>query len=194
MNPLLAYTLYKIMNTPIRAWPFPHIVVDDVIEPYFYERLVANWPKEEEFKPFQDYEDRFEAPLPDVTAWDLFRHAFCTGNFAAHMLTLFDIKWAKPSTDLRIFWDKPGYRIGPHPDVPNKLVTCLFYLPQPPQIYHDNGTVLMLNRETDITKVAFKANRLVAFAVSQDSWHRVHPGPEPRTSAQLFVVKELPDA
>ncbi|HSX10431.1 MAG TPA: hypothetical protein VLF94_01760 [Chlamydiales bacterium] len=46
---LKQYISRKIEETVVEAYPFPHVVVSDILPPQVYEELVANWPTEDQF-------------------------------------------------------------------------------------------------------------------------------------------------
>lgn len=69
--------------------------------------------------------------------------------------------------------DVDGYRIGPHPDNPNKAVTLQFYLPRDQSRPH-LGTELYRDRRGECVKrMRFAPNHGYAFAVTRQSWHGV---------------------
>jgi hypothetical protein len=47
-------TMYNIAVAPRRGWPFPHIVVENVFPPAFYQQLIAAIPPVECFKALTD--------------------------------------------------------------------------------------------------------------------------------------------
>ena len=83
--------------------------------------------------------------------------------------------------DIILFRDSEDYRIKPHPDGLNKIVTMQFYLPADESTL-DLGTSLFVRRRglfgsdfDEVKRFAFKPNSAYAFAVSdspnRQSWH-----------------------
>lgn len=46
--------MYRLANAPLRHWPFPHLVVDDVFPAHFYARLIASLPPIESYRGIAD--------------------------------------------------------------------------------------------------------------------------------------------
>lgn len=147
---------YKVGNAPINMFPYPHIYVNDVFPPDYYEKIQQNLPDPqamipiEQARPVKGYKERFVMELKDhhLAAlpgskrdfWlDLQNLLVERGNFSNLVFSKF-----QPFIEQR-FQGSPGvefhaetllveditnYKLGPHTDTPRKVVTMLFYLPR----------------------------------------------------------------
>ena len=67
------------MNTDVRPWPYPHVVIDDWLPWKLYDQLCAEWPSDKfrpisEVRPTQGYPDRaalheVDENVPTDGAW-----------------------------------------------------------------------------------------------------------------------------
>ncbi|MDJ0894993.1 MAG: hypothetical protein QNJ92_07605 [Alphaproteobacteria bacterium] len=64
LNAELAVT-YRMANTPMRTFPYPHMYVEEVFEPAYYEQILAHLPSDDSFRSLsstgrtgKDYDER----------------------------------------------------------------------------------------------------------------------------------------
>jgi hypothetical protein len=146
----------KLEAAPIEREPFPHVVVEELLPPAFFARLVETMPPVEDFQPDDHIksnlriEDRNKwfaaAPEEFRTAWAELRDAVIrdvvcpvlAGRFdddiRAKFAELFTPEIADEvmqgglvSNPGRIMARKPGYNLRPHSDSAHFAVTCLLY-------------------------------------------------------------------
>jgi hypothetical protein len=151
------HTLYRIANTAVREYPYPHLYVEDVFPSDFYAGLRANWPAFGMLKRLDelgrvgkgDYPDRFVMPLQRATVaglpeeqqafWLAFGEWLMRGRFLdalvdkfrAHVERRFNLPANQCEFDCEalIVRDRTNYAIGPHTDAPHRLLSLLFYCP-----------------------------------------------------------------
>ncbi len=101
-----------------------------------------------------------------------------------------DVEAIDAHVDIVLSADVAGYRIGPHPDGPEKIVVVQFYLPFD-EIQREFGTTFYRrNREgsfVTLRKCDFKPNSGFAFAKSPESWHAV-PEPLPKSASPRCCI------
>ena len=150
------YVLYKILNTPLRRYPFPHIYVEEVFPDHFYTRLLDHFPPSETLPRITDvrpvrgkvYENRLVLPmlpehisgLPEVyrSFWSETVPWLLGETFGRGVLSKFmdfiekRFKAARTMTfypESLLVEDHVNYSLGPHTDAPSKVISLLFYLP-----------------------------------------------------------------
>ena len=158
------HVIYKIANTPIRTYPYPHIYVENVFPEDFYAQLRANWPDPKAFTSLADtgrvytgtYVERFVVPfkVPDIAKlsgdrrgfWNEFGNWFMADRFRETMIAKFHsyaqqrfgdgLKHCRFETDSLIVRDKTNFSIGPHSDAQHRLLSMLFYCPDDTSMSH----------------------------------------------------------
>ena len=158
------YVRYRIANTPILSYPFPHQFVTSVFPEDYYAQLVAALPPTEAYRPLAQsgtvsqsdaYAERFACDLvdaeereaerseghvlADLAGWLMgksFRD-FLLRLYQRHIVKRFGTD-AGMRTDIdgRLIRDFSHYAIGPHTDKAQKLVSLLFYLPHDSSMQH----------------------------------------------------------
>ncbi len=146
--------IYRIANAPVRAFPFPHLYVPDILPPDYYAELQENLPAAAVLAPLaqargsQGYPERSVMALggdlpPGLTEaqrafWTGFGRVLLGGRLAHAVLQKFGAeieRQLKGVPDFEIFdeamlvCDRTRYALGPHTDSPKKLASLLFYLP-----------------------------------------------------------------
>jgi hypothetical protein len=104
--------VYGVVNEPVRPFPFPHSIINDVFDSNELHTLISNWPSEHEFLPIssvtkisQSYDTRRIIDLfndNSVAAvssqkrnfWLDFRDAICSDKVAAFILGKYRDYWA----------------------------------------------------------------------------------------------------
>lgn len=125
---------YKILNAPVKRWPFSHFHVENVFPADFYADILTSLPPHDAYSTHgTSYKGR---KFANPTKLDLFDFLL-TEDFLKTVVTTFlpDFKTRFPSAqfdpkmDLRLVLDGENYSIGPHTDAAWKVVSLLFYLP-----------------------------------------------------------------
>lgn len=157
---VLDHVLDRIGKTDIKAYPFPHMVVDDVFPNLYYQKILQHFPSDSVMQPISEtgrtdasYKDRlvclfnaehFNRLQPhDREFWLGFADWLYSDRFINGVIDKFWPHVACRLTDLNqqgagvklhgdalIVSDKTNYAIGPHTDQPHRLITFLFYLPK----------------------------------------------------------------
>jgi hypothetical protein len=149
--------LYRIGNTPIHSYPFPHIYVRDVFPAEFYDELVRNLPPREEFDPLSevrpissDVYDKTRSVLvldpasvgmlaePFRAFWERVARMVVGSELGKLVCDKFTqliqarfqaAKRIELVDEALLVRDTQNYALGPHTDSPLKVASFLFYLP-----------------------------------------------------------------
>jgi hypothetical protein len=166
------HLLYKVGNTPVNTFPYPHFYVRDVFPADYYAKMQAMLPDPGALRslpevrpvPKDAYKERFVltvAPealeiLPEEKRefWTDLRSWLVGGDFARLMLEKFNPQITQRFAGQRIrFYDEAllvqdttNYALGPHSDAPRKVITLLFYLPRDESQRH-LGTSIYLPKD-----------------------------------------------
>jgi hypothetical protein len=83
------YVQYQIMNAPMRSYPTPHIYIEQVFPPEFYDRLIASLP-------------------PDNAYMRLVDTKRVNEQYSPHRFSLFpsQLEQAKMDVERRVFWHR----------------------------------------------------------------------------------------
>lgn len=220
--------VYKFANAPILNFPYPHFFIQDVFPPAFYDRLQANIPDPslmipiEQARAIKGYKERFvlaitdekhQAVLPSDQRefWRDFASWLCGGRFANIALQKF-----QPFLQMRygnappprfynealLVEDITKYALGPHTDLPRKVITMLFYLPKDLSQSHI-GTSIYLPKDPSfkcpggphygfqnfvkLRTMPFVPNSLFVFLKTDNSFHGVEPVTDPDTRRWLLL-------
>ena len=173
------HVLYRIANTPLRLFPFPHLYVPDVFPPEYYEAMRAHLPPREALRTLTELgrvakgysEARFVLPLdgrnmgavpePVRPFWGELAGWMLGGNFGQAMLAKFgqfveerlgDMSKARFHDEILLVQDYTTYSLGPHTDSPMKVLSFLFYLPADDSQPH-LGTSIYVPRDPAFTCV-----------------------------------------
>ena len=149
------HLLYQVINAPLRAYPFPHLYIENAFPDAFYHAMLAAFPAAERMKPIAQerglpatmYPSRFMLALEPGKIAELGEAergiwarlgAFLAGpNFAETVLWKFaDVVKQRFAgrggvafrSEAMLVDDRENYVLGPHSDNPKKVVTLLFYL------------------------------------------------------------------
>ena len=149
--------LYRIGNTPIHSYPFPHIYVRDVFPAEFYEELIGNLPPRDAFAPLSkvrpissDVYDKTRSVVnldpesvgklgePYRAFWERVARMVVGSELGKLVFEKFgELIQARfkggPNVELfdeaLLVRDTQNYALGPHTDSPLKVAAFLFYLP-----------------------------------------------------------------
>lgn len=131
----LEYVVYKIRNANIAHYPYPHFYVRDVFPADFYVQLLDALPPDEGYAPLSGGYANRKAATGEIELMEPFKSPY----FGQSVLQCFSKQFFErfPNHDranfrqeLRFIRDQDGYKIGPHTDAPQKVVSLLFYLPR----------------------------------------------------------------
>ena len=148
------HMMYKIGNTPIRRYPYPHFYLENVFPKDFYGEILDHLPPLDVYRPHepspgQPKKSRYSIPLSkleldrfdpqDRDFWRDFVVCLQSEQFVTFVLQTFASsvrKRFKESLEMmsfypefRLFRDFTDYSVGPHSDHPNKVAVLIFYLP-----------------------------------------------------------------
>lgn len=131
------HVLYKLLNAPILRYPFPHFFVDNVFPEDFFRLLRNSLGDDGVYEPLKEgYAARVaSSEMPDCmlqfTDEDA-THAFMKGILTMFTKYFYERFPAQNRPEFRSEWrfirDSEGYKIGPHTDAPQKVVSLLFYI------------------------------------------------------------------
>lgn len=166
---------YRIANTPVREYPYPHFFVENIFPDEYYRKIVELWPGMEHFQSIADtgrvgkaYKDRYVISLLKVgdkdaawearAFWQEFATWFCGPTFLQFLVGHYK-NWIlrgrtlpaqiSVSADGLLVQDHTNYAIGPHTDAEHRLVSTLFYCPQDASQRH-LGTSVYVPKGNDI--------------------------------------------
>jgi hypothetical protein len=213
------HVIYQIANAPLREYPYAHIYIENIFPPDFYAQLRAHWPgpsaltslAESGRVPKGAYPERFVVPFtpagiarmnPDHRDfWTQFADWLLAGRFITVMIDKFErhvkLRFGEDfhrrcsfEVDSLVVRDLTNYSIGPHTDLPHRLLSMLFYCPDDDRYSH-LGTSLYVPRDPGfrckggphyphrhfdkVKTMAYKANSLFAFVKNNHSFHGVEP-------------------
>jgi len=150
------HVLYKIANSPILQYPYPHIYVKDVFPDDYFRALREHLPPESALKTLTslrrvvgEYPDsRLVLPLapehigalpePYRAFWGQLASWLLGGAFGQAILPKFmdglkqrfgDLGRMQFFDEALLVQDSTTYSLGPHTDNPKKVLSFLFYLP-----------------------------------------------------------------
>lgn len=191
---VLGHIAYKIQNTRVSHFPFPHIYVENVFPDDFYDELLLALPQDTEYSQGEAnykgrvFHDPTDLPLLDPLRTNSFTN-ICTKPFKSEIFARLGSEFPA-ACDLRLVLDRENYSIGPHTDAKHKVLSYLFYLPRDLSLVN-LGTSIFLPRDPNfkcpggphhkfepfvkIFTAPFKPNSLFAFFKTDQSFHGVEP-------------------
>ena len=170
------HAAYRIGNTQILNFPFPHFYIENVFPDDFYFLIQENLPEINQMISLADhdpanwglasYKDRY---VLDFSREDLMRKVerdkrkfldnfgkiFTQGNFGNLLQVKFkrflDMRFQYLDNvsfrhDLKLVNDKQNYALGPHTDKPSKVISVLFYLPKD-STHWESGTSIYIPKD-----------------------------------------------
>ena len=154
------HVAYKLANTPILNFPFPHLYIENIFSDDFYSKIQENLLEEKEMTSLANsdtanyglagYKDRFVINLTKKDEMSkvekdkqeflrVFGEMFTKGDFSKLLRAKFkrfiDMRFQHVENvsfydEVRLFNDKKNYSLGPHTDKPSKAISVLIYLPK----------------------------------------------------------------
>lgn len=175
------YLKNKIKDIKLEKDPFPHFEEKGLFCDNFYQYLKSlfpnvtdidtlnstplvgkNYPKERYALVVKDYK-RDHVYLYDKIKDKklLFNYVklstWFSTIFKETLLDFFNINHLDTSNELSFCIDKKGYKLGPHTDVDNKIVTCLVYMPDDSNISKFGTNILSINN-TKLSNIKLQSN------------------------------------
>lgn len=171
------YLAYKIGNTEVSSFPFPHIYINNVFSNSLYLAMQENMPLSENMSAIHEkrpvpplvYKERFVFNYDDEALnslneqkkkfWTNFKNTMLSGNLKNFILSKFsfvinqrfpDISKIDFYDELLLINDYPNYKLGPHTDSPRKVISLLFYLPKD-QTQENLGTSIYFPKDHSFT-------------------------------------------
>ena len=205
------HAAYKIGNTQILNFPFPHFYVENIFPDDFYSIIQENLPEINQMISMADhdtdnwglasYKDRF---VLDFAREDLmkkvekdkriflddFGKIFTQGNFGnllqAKFKRFLDMRFKYLDNvsfkhDLKLVNDKHSYALGPHTDKLSKVISVLFYLPKD-LTYQGTGTSIYIPKDSNTLDKEFPGKHY-----PRDVFHKVITMPFVPNSAFCFI-------
>jgi len=200
-NELVERIVSRIAAAPIDPAPCDNIFMEDMLPDNVYREMLARLPDDAALDPI-DHPDAVGADgrvtrfLLDLTPASLSRFApqdrpfweAMTEVFAAPAIADAIIAKFKQTLQTRfgetlpelvavpiLYRDRPGYRIGIHPDAASKIATLQFYLPADESQLH-LGTTFHRRDANGFERLktnSFSPNAAYAFVRTEESWHSV---------------------
>ncbi len=213
-----SHVLQKIRDAHILTSPFPHFMIDQVFPEKYFDAMLEHIPDDSFYRKWTDVgkvkleqyskrdqgylEDSWMEQLPAAqrTFWQDFAAWFLSDEFAQESMQVFADTLVKRFQSDRDGWPavypqaiflqhRADYFIGPHTDIPSKVVNILFYLADNNDhedlgtaIYeHESGLECEGNRHHEFDgfrkiKVApYRRNSALGFVKTNNSWHGVEP-------------------
>lgn len=179
----IEHAVYLIRNAPVRRYPFPHFVVEDVFPLDFFHRLRDEFDGAIDFKAKDDNPNRFygQSAVISLQAPNLAKAVLAKFNDEIVALNL-----PQPTTlgvIARAVRDNESYVLAPYTDDAVKMISVLFYMDD------GEGTSLYLPKDRTLTStgdakhkrvdfdliytVPRKPNSALGFVKSDRSWHGV---------------------
>jgi FkbM family methyltransferase len=193
-SPIEQHLFDKLRNAKVIEKPFPHLYVEGIFPEKVYDELVNGFPEKyesiEKTRGAHGYPLRSTAPL-DSPLWQSVKEALTEGVIRETLCRKLGAgDPARLMQDVLLVRDMEGYQISPHTDIPQKVVTALFYLPKDNSIEQE-GTVIYKPKKKGFTcktgkhysfgefkkvkTMPFKPNSLFAFLRTDNSFHGVKP-------------------
>lgn len=218
-------------NAHIRTWPFPHFYIPGILPAEYFARLRRHWPPTRAFTCIADtgragYEERYVIKLDQPGAVEAlpenirgFWREFLgwTGSVAfkstiirqlqpyfAARFSSAQSEQAVLQTDMEclLVRDLTHYAIGPHTDVPTRLITLLMYCPDDDAL-RQHGTSVYLPKDENFRCIGlrhygmkqfnrvytapFLPNSLFGFVKTDNSFHGVEPVLQPNIRRDLIL-------
>lgn len=173
-NPRLGdHVRAAITRTPLEAEPFPHLIVDGLLPPSFFDALVTGLPPAELFADRPANKQQLMVPMDLAPAYTrrVWRH-MARRVIPDHLMPALIEVFRQPlhawlarelpeltpdqidaleftCSDGRILLRRPGYHIPPHRDPKWGFITGLLYLPRPGDDPRWGTHLYSVSNETD---------------------------------------------
>jgi len=222
MSAIQSHVIERILAAKIEAEPYPHFFIDHVFPEDFYQQLLAHLPSDDEFISPDEYRFGLELDAGGLTRVDPAKKIFWQGMcdwllaepfmtsmaslFYPHLkLRFFDRENVALKSTASLARSKSGFLLGPHTDMPHRVLSLIFYLPQDDQNWQA-GTSIYQSRDGEFSckggphhgfenfkktaTIRFIPNVVFGFLKSDVSFHGVEPWSDPdfcRNSLQYEI-------
>ena len=146
MTDVLLHMKYQINAAPMRQWPFPHLLVEDILPQPYYADMIQRMPRAEDFDKAEfggrDDDERHRtilrmqsmARVSEADSLNEYMEWFTGGDLTPILMDRFRTmprreEDSTPGHLSMILNDRKGYSIGPHMDIGAKLITMIIYTP-----------------------------------------------------------------
>ena len=196
--------IYKVSNAPVRTYPFPHMVVPEVIQKQEYQRLMLDVPRRFGHRRDEVYGTAVAEELEPI--WQRWIEFLESDQVAQLFMDKFGIEGGY-TTRFRFHRDQVGFEISPHPDVSSKMVSIMIYFPKG-ESCPTWGTHICVPKEEGVEfnkghhswddfkvveTVPFVPSMLFAFPPGENTFHAVKVDPDysaERLALKGFVFRE----
>jgi hypothetical protein len=198
----------RIAAAPMCETPWRHLHVTEVFPADFYARLVRGLPKPHQLQPLSYkttmrhvmnfYDDMGVTNTKVPPQWCEVRD-----ELFDPLREILEARFGIRGSYIRgsVVYDRPGYELGPHTDMPDTTITALFYLPKDDSTKH-MGTVLVRGRDPDragrdhawgpefspVVEVPYVPNSALFFQRTDASFHAVRKTDQPRWTLAFNVM------
>ena len=207
----------KLVDQDVETDPFPCLFVEDLFPQNYYDQMQELFPAIDQMQPLTDSgritygkerhvslfnDSHFASLSPEQNAfWTEFNNFLSSSFFVSLLVTKF-YPWISPrvgrdcmasctvKSDSLLVRDLTNYSIGPHTDLPHRLLSLLYYMPADRSLINC-GTSLYRPKQTGFTckggphhsfdkfeslgRVPFLPNSLFLFCKTDTSFHGVEP-------------------
>lgn len=212
------YLLYQVANTPVRTYPWKHVLYSELLHPDLYQQVLDNLPDKNALSNIHDTLFHFKNSSPNRLTlsnfnllpanmqhfWYSIKEMFTDGKLMKIILEKFNteinnsyyneskIEYTKYFDTFQLTLDKQGYFLTPHPDIIGKIFTIVVNLPSHEHDL-DMGTVVYgsNNDEDVIFKSRYIPNTGFGVFRSDNSWHGVEETKSDRWTIQYTVWGEI---
>lgn len=200
----------------VETEPFPHVVIENALEPSYYDRLYKTRPSPQEIIRGRPYRENQRIDLPTELAvstlhplWREFCAYHASNEFFEKAKKVFGFRQGKASLRCQPGINTPTEKTsrvrGPHLDNPRELYAGLFYMPSDAdggdlEIYKWSGTPKFHGKlEVDdgcvelVRTVKYRPNTYVMFLNTRDSLHGVTPRKSDNFRFLVNVIADVSD-
>ena len=184
--------LYKVANSTVRTFPYPHIRVENVFPAEFYQQIRQHLPPTEAYKSLGEL-GRIKGQYDARRVWLLGGpfSRIALHKFSPYLSSRFEnLASMQFDQEAMVIQDRTTYALGPHTDSPSKVLSFIFYLPADDSTPH-LGTSIYLPADPTFTcagdkhwklpgfnrlvTMPYVPNTLFAFMKTPRSFHGVEP-------------------
>ena len=183
----------RITNCTLENEPYQWAVIGDLFSPRDAADLAASYPRDH-FKTLsarggeKDYDydarnligmgaDTASYPEELSDAWRGFANDLLSPEYRSTLSLLIGRDLTDAPLEVNVFHFGPGASLGPHPDLPDKIVTHVFYFNQ--SWSRGDGGCLGILRSPDAADIVEEVAPIVGNSAvivrSDNSWHAVSP-------------------